>query len=317
MDTMMAMKAFVKPDPASSIIRPAIVQIPRVDAGELLVSLQAVGVGIHDSYFLPPDASYPFPIGIEGAGIVEEVGSDVAEYRRGDRIAFVSSMQPKGGTWAEYAVITAQSLILPMPAELDFVEAAALPVAGNTVLRAIAALGDIPYGASIFIAGGSGAIGTLAIQVARRRGWRVSASASAHNHDYLRSLGAELTVDYHNSQWPDEVRRWMPDGVDAAIAIQPGTSADSMSVTKDGGRVITVSGDSVVPVRGIQVGMVAYEIDVRDELTQLMTDVVTKKVHVEIERIYPFDQAAEALARVQTRHVRGKLVLRMHDADEY
>ncbi|HET6672321.1 MAG TPA: NADP-dependent oxidoreductase [Agromyces sp.] len=305
------MRAFVKPDPAASFIRSAEVHVPRMGAGELLVRLEAVGVGIHDSYFLPPDASYPFPIGIEGAGIVEEVGSGVVEYRPGDRIAFVSSMQPKGGTWAEYAVVDARSLILPMPAELDFVEAAALPVAGNTVLRAFTALGDMPDGASIFIAGGSGAIGTLAIQVARRRGWRVAASASAHNHDYLRSLGAEMPVDYHNSRWPDEIRRWIPDGVDAAIAVQPGTSDESMRVVKDGGSVITISGDTVTPERGIRVDMVAYGKDVRDELIDLMADVVTKKLHLEIERIYPFDQAAEALSRVQSRHVRGKLVLRI------
>lgn len=77
-------------------------------------------------------------------------------------------MQAKGGTWAEYAVVDTRSLILPMPAELDFVEAAALPVAGNTVLRAISALGELPDGAAVFVAGGSGAIGTLAIQLAHR-----------------------------------------------------------------------------------------------------------------------------------------------------
>lgn len=306
-----AMKAFVKPDPAASIVEPAEVDIPRVGDGDVLVRMRAVGVGIHDSYFLPPGVGHPYPIGIEGAGIVEAVGSNVADHRPGDRIAFVSSMQPKGGTWAEYAVVSADSLILPMPAGLDFVEAAALPVAGNTVLRAVAALGDLPGDASVFIAGGSGAIGTLAIQIARRRGWRVGASASARNHDYMRSLGAQLSVDYRERQWPDEVRRWMPGGVDAAVAVQPGTSAESMRVVKDGGSVITVSGDTVAPERGIRVAMVAYEADVRDELTRLMTDVVEQKLHLEIERVYPFEDAAEALARVQTRHVRGKLVLRI------
>ncbi len=307
----MAMKAFVKPDPAASTIVPEEANKPRIDAGELLVLMHAVGVGIHDSYFLPQDAGYPFPIGIEGAGVVEEAGSEIVKYRPGDRVAFVSSMQPKGGTWAEYAAVDAGSLILPIPAELDFVQAAALPVAGNTVLRALAALGDLPAGASIFIAGGAGAIGTLAIQLARRRGWRVAASASEHNHDYLRSLGANVAVDYHDSNWPDEVRRSIPDGVDAAIAVHPDTSTDCLRVVKDGGSVVTVSGDSVTPERGIQVGMIAYDRDVRGELADLMTDVITNDLHLEIERIYPFDRAAEALSRVQTRHVRGKLVVRL------
>lgn len=103
----------------------------------------------------------------------------------------------------------------------------------------------------------------------------------------------------------------MPKGVDAAIAVQPGTSTDSMLVVKDDGGVVTISGDTVTPVRGIRVGMIDYDKDVRDELIDLMADVVTKDLHLEIERVYPFDQAAAALARVHTRHVRGKLVLRL------
>lgn len=303
------MRAFVKPDPAADTVELAEVETPRAAAGEILVRLRAIGVGIHDSYFLPPDADAAFPIGIEGAGTVETVGSDVVSCRPGDRIAFVSSMQPKGGTWAEFAVVDARSLILPMPAELDFVRAAALPVVGNTLLRAFAVLEDLPADASVFIAGGSGAIGSLAIQLARKRGWRVGASASAANHDYMSSLGAEITVDYHESRWPDMIRRWIPEGADAAIAVQPGTSVDSMRVVKDGGRVITISGDSVRAERGIRIDMLAYERDVRGELIDLMTDVVANELHLEIERVYPFDQAGEALARVQTRHVRGKLVL--------
>lgn len=310
------MRAFVKSDAAASIISPAEVAVPAIGDDELLVRLRAIGVGVHDSYFLPADAHYPYPIGIEGAGIVEAVGGAPvdhrpADHRPGDRIAFISSLQPKGGTWAEYAVVDAQSLILPIPDELEFTAAAALPVAGNTALRALAALGVLPDEASVFIAGGSGAIGTLAIQIARRRGWRVGASASPHNHDYLRALGAEIAVDYHHRQWPDEVRRWMPDGVDGALAVQPGTTADAMRVVKNGGSAITISGDTVVPERGVRVAMVDYQADVRDPLTRLMTEVGRKEVHLEIERVYAFGEAAEALARVQTRHVRGKLVLRM------
>lgn len=305
------MKAFVTLEPGSNHFESAEMDVPAVGPGDLLVRLHAIGVGIHDGYFLPTEAEYPYPIGIEGAGTVEEMGDDVVGHRLGDRIAFVSSMQPRGGTWAERAVVDSGSLILQMPAELDFVRAAALPVVGNTVLRAMAALGDLPEGTSIFIAGGSGAIGTLAIQIARRRGWRVAASASPHNHDYMRSLGAEVTVDYHDPQWPDGVRGSMPGGVDAAMAVQPGTSVDAMRVVRDGGHVITISGDTVSPERGVAVSMVDYAADVRTGLVQLMADVVRDEVHVEIERVYPFVEAADALARVQTRHVRGKLVLRI------
>lgn len=305
------MRAFVKSSSAADSVCQAEVEVPQAEAGELLIRLQAIGVGIHDSYFLPPGAGPLHPIGIEGAGLVERVGDGVTGHHQGDRVAFISSMQPKGGTWAEYAVVGADSLVVPVPSQLSFVATAALPVAGSTVLRTFAALGDLPAGASVFVAGGSGAIGTLAIQLARHRGWRVVASASTPNHDYMRSLGAELAVDYRSAGWVDDVRRWLRAGLDAAIAIQPGTTAECMRVVQDNGRVVTVSGDDVSGERGIRVGMIDYQVDVRDDLADMMSAVAENELHLEIERVHPFDEAAQALARVQTRHVRGKLVLRL------
>ena len=106
------------------------------------------------SYFLPGNATDPYPIGIEGSGVVETAGPAVAAHHPGDRVAFVSSMQPKGGTWAEFVAVRAGSLIVAIPASMSFVEAAALPVAGNTVLRALRALGPAP--GSLFIAADTG-----------------------------------------------------------------------------------------------------------------------------------------------------------------
>ncbi|WP_326635024.1 RICIN domain-containing protein [Streptosporangium sp. NBC_01755] len=146
------MRAFAKLESGVDSIELAEVAVPQIDDDELLVRVKAVGVGIHDSYFLPGDAKYPFPIGIEAAGVVEQVGSRVSGHRPGDRIAFVSSMQPKGGTWAEYAAVKAGSLIVPVPTGLDFVEAAAVPVAGTEPIVSFGtcwvAVGDrVPAGA--------------------------------------------------------------------------------------------------------------------------------------------------------------------------
>lgn len=304
------MRAFVKSESGENAIEPAEVAVPQIDDDELLVRVKAVGVGIHDSYFLPGDAKYPFPIGIEAAGVVERVGPGVLDHRPGDRVAFVSSMQPKGGTWAEYTAVKSSSLIVSVPAGLDFVEAAAVPVAGNTVLRAVQALEPIPVGGSLFIAGGSGAIGTLAIQVARARGWRVGASASKRNHDLMLSLGAEVVVDYNDPAWHEQIRQWLPGGVDAAMAVQPGTSADSLSVVRDGGKLITISGDVVTPERNVHVEVVPHDADVKGALTHLMAEIARNDKRVEIERVYPFEEAQAALAKVQTRHARGKIVLR-------
>lgn len=171
------MRAFVIPTPGSRTVELAEVPHPRIGPNELLVQVHAVGVGIHDSYFLPTNAHYPYPIGIEAAGVVVEVGSGARGSSPGDRVAFVSSMQPKGGTWARYAVVDSASMILPIPPQIDLVMAAAIPVAGNTVVRALSVLSEVPTDGTIFIAGGSVAIATFAIQLARQRGWRVEALA--------------------------------------------------------------------------------------------------------------------------------------------
>ena len=302
------MKAIVKRSAAPDDIAFEEVKIPTISDDELLVHIKAVGVGIHDFYFLPQEINYPYPIGIEAAGIVEETGSLVTHYQKGDRIAFVSIMQPKGGTWAEYAVVQQVSLILPIPANMDFAEAAAVPVAGNTVLRALTAL-HLKEGDSVFIAGASGAIGTFAIQFAKTRGWNVAGSSSPQNHDYMKSLGADKTVDYNDPNLASEIRDWMPNGVDAAIAIQPGTGTESMHVVKDGGTVITISGDRIEPERGITAAFVPHKADVQDEVKQLIQEIAAGTYKLVIEQTYPFEQGLEALQKTQTRHARGKLVL--------
>lgn len=303
------MRAFTIPTPGSNVIELSEVPVPSISADEILVEVKAVGVGIHDSYFLPNDGHYPDPIGIEAAGVVAKTGSAVTAHTVGDRVAFVSSMQPKGGTWAEFAAVATSNVVVPIPEGLRFTEAAALPVAGNTVLRAMTAITEVPEGGSLFIAGASGAIGTVAIQLARRLGWRVAASASENNHEYLRSLGVERAVDYHDAQWMEQIREWMPAGVDAAMAVQPGTSRDSASVVKDGGTVVAISDQPVDPGRGITMSMAPYQVDVRQGLTDLLADAARGDFRIEIEHVYPFEEALSALAKVRSRHARGKLVL--------
>ncbi len=303
------MQAFVIPGAQQGSVELAHVPLPQNGPDELLVRVLAVGVGIHDSYFLPPGISFPFPIGIEASGIIERVGTDVVGHRAGDHIAFVSAGQVKGGTWAEHTVVRADSLIVPVPTGMGFEQAAAVPVAGGTALRAFHSLPHLPAGSSIFVAGASGAVGTFIVQIARARGWQVAASASPPNHGYLSSLGVSRTVDYRDAEWPAAVRRWAPHGVDAALAIQPDTTGVSLEVVKDGGTVITISGDQVASTRGIRVEMPSHTVDVRDELSRLMDQIVAGELHLEIERVYPFEAALEALAKVQTRHARGKVVL--------
>lgn len=302
------MKAFVKRASASDGIEFRDIPSPENGDSELLVRVRAIGVGIHDGYFLPTGVPYPYVVGIEAAGIVERVGADVEAFQSGERIAFVSAMQQKGGTWAEYAVVDSRSLILRLPDAVIFEEAAALPVAGNTALRALFCLDLLP-GDVLFIAGASGAIGTLAIQFAVARGFRVVASASFRNHDYLRALGVEHVVDYHDPNWQKQIRSWFPGGVAAAIGIQPDTARQSESVVRDGGTIVAISGDQFAPERGIVLKQVPPDLDVKNDLQDVIEQVGAGTIRVEIARVYPFAEGLDALTEAATRHTRGKIVL--------
>lgn len=303
------MKAICFPGPGRN---PEMIEIPvpKIDASDVLIKMHAVGVGLHDRYPNPAQPPFPYPLGFEGAGTVEAVGDAVSGFKKGARV-MVNGMHPKGGTWGEFAAINSQ-MVMPMPDGLGFQEAAALPIAGNTALNGLKAL-NLNAGQTLFIAGASGAIGTYAIQVAAMRGWRVAASASPANHEYMRSLGAELTVDYRDPDWAKKVREWMPGGVDGALAIQPGTGQTSLPAVRDGGQVVTISGDQVRTERGIRVQQMMHRPDTRQEFLQMAADVVSGKVRVEIEHVYPFEQAVSALQKTETRHARGKVVVNIVD----
>ena len=208
------------------------IPVPKIDDDEVLVEVKAIGVGIQDGYFFPKNIEFPYPIGMEGSGIINKVGKNVADFQEGDRVAFVGILEPKGGAYAEYMILGKQSLIVPIPGEMSFIEAAAIPVSGNTMIKVLKAL-ELKPSNTLFIAGASGSNGTFAIQLAKAIGCTISALIKEH-HDYMKSLGVEKTVDYNDPNWIDQVLEWMPGGVDAAIAIQPNTSVSSMKVVKDG-----------------------------------------------------------------------------------
>lgn len=307
---MKKMKAYVRIDATNQDVQLAEVPVPEIGADEVLVKVEAFGVGIHDRYFIPQGINFPYIIGSEGAGVIAECGSKVGDFKIGDRVIFTTVLQPQGGCWAEYAV-TKQASLIPMPDNVTFAQGAAIPIAGKTALECMRDL-DLKQGDKLFIAGASGAIGTFVIQLASAKGIHVSASASERNHEYMKSLGAEKTVDYHDPNWVDQVKEWSENGgVNAALAIQPGTGAESIKVVKDGGKLITVSGDSahVVPERQISVAQMGHNTD-RQALVDFVEAISKSEIQVVLEKEYPFDNAIEALQKTETRRARGKLIVK-------
>lgn len=287
------------------------VPVPQIQADEVLIKVEAFGVGIHDRYFIPQNADFPYVIGSEGAGVIEKLGSSVTGHSIGDRVIFTTILQPTGGCWAEYAASKAAGLIL-MPDSVTFAQGATVPIAGKSALESMRSM-QLKKGDTLFIAGASGAIGTMVIQLAAAEGIKISASASEKNHGYMESLGVEKSVDYKDPDWTNKIREWSGGGVDAALAIQPGTGLDSIKVVKDGGRLITVSGDSahVSPERNITVEQMGHHADTQELVIDMVNSISEGKIKSVIEKEYPFDEAIQALEKTETRHARGKMIVKL------
>lgn len=301
------MQAFVRTSARNQDLELTDMPVPKAGDGEVLVQVEAFGVGIHDRYYIPGDVDFPYVIGTEAAGVIVQVGNGVRDYQIEDRVILNSAMQPKGGCWAEYVVVS-EGALYSLPAEMDFTTGAAFSIAGKTALESMRAL-MLGSGDTLFVAGASGAIGTLVIQLAAAKGIRIIGSASQKNHDYMLSLGAEAAVDYSDPNWQQQVRQWCPGGVSAALAIQPDTAADSLAVVRDGGRVITVSGDQIAPQRDIAGAQIEHSENTRHAVNELLSDIADERILQVIEAVYPFTDALDALRKTETRHARGKVVV--------
>lgn len=302
------MKAFARTNGQDMEVKFIELPVPNTNAKEALIEVAAFGVGIHDRYFIPMQAKFPYVIGTEGAGFIKNFEDETGDFSSHDRVIFTTSLQAQGGSWAEYAVAKVSSL-LRLPDNMTFAEGAGISIAGKSALESMREL-NLKKGSTLFIAGASGAIGSLVIQLAAAEGIRVSGSASPKNHAYMQSIGLEKAVDYQDPNWQSEIQEWSGAGVDAALAIQPGTGIGAIKVIKEGGLLITVSGDStqVPPERNIEIKQMGHQLG-NQEMNRLINDVSNGKIKLIIENEYSFDNALEALKKVETRHAQGKSVV--------
>ena len=123
--------------------------------------------------------------------------------------------------------------------------------------------------------------------------------------------GAKKTVDYNDPEWPGQVRDWAGEGVDTALAIQPGTGSPSIKAVKNEGLLITVSGDShtVAPERNITIRQMAHSQGAKDKIKLLLDQIAAGTIKLTIENEYPFLEALDAVKKTETRQARGKVVV--------
>jgi NADPH:quinone reductase-like Zn-dependent oxidoreductase len=294
--------------------------LPPVAPDGVLVRVKAAGVNPVDAKvrggYMAQALPFHFPVilGWDVAGVVEEVGAAVTWFKPGDHVyGYVRRHHLQFGTYAEFTTAP-EGFFAHMPAELSFEEAAALPTPALAAHQSLEALG-LRGGETLFVGGGAGGVGHVAIQLAVARGARVVATASPPNHDFLRELGAE-PLDYASDDCPARVRDLLVDsGADAAFDLFGGDPREqAFASLRPGGRLVSVARPPPEPRNGhhevhyIFVRPSGY--DLGEHITPLIQE-GTLRPH--IEEAFPLERAAEAHERIEAGHVRGKLVLTVGD----
>jgi NADPH:quinone reductase-like Zn-dependent oxidoreductase len=288
---------------------------PPVAPDGVLVRVRAAGVNPVDTKVregrLAGEFPYHFPVilGWDAAGVVEKVGPAVTWFKPGDEVyGYCRRHHLQYGTYAEYVTVP-EGFLAHMPPELSFAEAAALPLAVLTGHQSMEVLG-LRGGESLYVGGGAGGVGHLAVQLAAARGARAIAAASEPNHAFLRELGAE-PVDYHGDDLPARVRDLLADsGADAAFDLFGGDAREqAFALLRRGGRLVSIARPPPERREGHEVHYVFVRpsgYDLGEHVTPLVAE---GRLRPRVEAIYPLERAAEAHERIERGHVVGKLVL--------
>ena len=239
----------------------------------------------------------PFIPGYDIAGIVEKTGGKITKFKTGDSVYAYLSLT-KGGGYAEYAVSSE-------------VEAAGVPVVALTAWQALIDTAKLSAGQTVLIHGGSGGVGTFAIQIAKARGAKVIATASTANQDFLKQLGADVAIDYTKTKFEAVAKN-----VDVVLdSVGKDTLARSYGVVKKGGFIVTLVAridQAELDKHGIRGASLGVEPD-SNELIEIGKLIDEKKIKVIVSQTFPLSEAIKAQEQIATGHTRSKIVLKVAD----
>ena len=285
---------------------------PEPKNDEILIRTMSAGVNPVDAAIRAGrfrTGQLPFIPGMDVAGVVEKVGANVTKFKVGDPVYAYLSFQEQGG-YAEFTIARENETALK-PKGISFEQAAAVPLAATTAWQALIDTAGLKAGQTVLIHGGSGGVGHFAIQIAKARGAKVIATASAPNQDLLKQLGVDQPIDYTKTKFEDVVKN--------ADVVLEATRSDSMSrsygVVKKGGFIVSITGppdQAQLDQHGLrgQFIMAHPEAKVLEELTKLIE---AKKLTPIVSQVFPLTEAAKAQQQIETGHTRGKIVLKVAD----
>lgn len=310
---------------------------PAIKPTEMLVQVHAVGLNPVDNMIIKgmfkPFLTFQLPavMGSDVAGVVVEVGSQVTRFKVGDAI-FASTFDLDRGTLAEFAVVP-EHAAAPKPANIDFTEAASIPMVGLTAWQAIKERARIKAGQKVFIPAGAGGIGTFAIQLAKYLGATVGTTTSTANIDLVKRLGADQIIDYKKQSFEQVLK-----GYDMVLGTLRGDEIEkSLQIVNPGSSVISLIGPpdaAFARARGMNFlmkflfGLLSSKIirqakkraanysflfvhpDGR-QLAEIGKLIEAKHILPVIDKVFPFDQTKEAMAYLETGRAKGKVVVQM------
>lgn len=313
---------------------------PTIKADEILVKVHAAGLNPID-YMIPkgifkPILKFQLPatLGSDLAGVVVEVGSHVTRFKVGDAV-FVSTFDLGVGSLAEFAAVP-EHAAAPKPVNLDFVQAASIPMVGLTSWQALSERAQLKRGQKVFIPAGAGGIGTFAIQLAKHLGAKVGTTTSTGNVEFVRGLGADEVIDYKKQEFDDVLH-----GYDAVLGTIRGDGLEkALRIVKSGSQVVSLVGPpdtAFAQARGMNFFMkfmfgllsrkiisLAKKQDARysflfvrpdgRQLAKIGELLETSRIRPVIDKVFPFVQAQEGLAYLEEGRAKGKVVVQMVSA---
>jgi alcohol dehydrogenase len=286
---------------------------PKAEAGQVLVEVRAAAVNpfdwkVREGYmkdFLP--LQFPATLGGDLGGVVAELGEGVESFKIGDEVYGQANAAGGQGSYAEFSPVKADQLALK-PKSVDFVTAAALPLASVSAYQAIVEHVNLQSGQKILIHGGAGGIGSFAIQIAKHLGAYVTTTASANDSDFVKSLGADEVIDYKTQDFSAQLKDY-----NAVFDTVGGeTYKKSYRILKPNGVLVSmVEQDDGGLAKKFNITAIHQGTKTTTEkLTKIAELVDVGAIKANVDKVFPLEEAGEALAYIQGGH-RGKVVIKI------
>jgi NADPH:quinone reductase-like Zn-dependent oxidoreductase len=310
---------------------------PVVKETEILVQIHSAGVNLLDSKIRNGEFKMilpykpPFVLGHDVAGVVTKVGSNVSKFKVGDEV-YARPADHRIGAFAEFISINENDVAIK-PKKLTMDEAASIPLVGLTVWQALIEKANLKKGQKVFIQAGSGGVGTFAIQLAKHLGATVATTTSATNIDLVKSLGADVVIDYKKDDFET-----MLHGYDVVLNSQDQKTLEkSLQVLKPGGKLISISGPPDIEFAKkikapwyVQLIMKLLSSGVKKkakrlnvgfsflfmraqgrQLSEITSLIDSGVIHPVIDKVFPFEATNEAIAYVESGRAKGKVVIKI------